>query len=258
MKADKKPSFISETNDRESPRESEVTMQYNGGYLLAKINKLTNRLMNDLFKKEDISEFNGAQGTIIYVLARKGPMPIKDIGKATGLAKTSLSSMLERMEKQGLIEKKENENDTIELTEDELYEAAVYVMTNGLLNILTEDLEEDAHLTMGSNGFPAIDAIIDDLNCRFSYFPVGDTDTDRFLLMIRAAVLTGGDEADQTARMLACERFNVASVFGTAVFLPDDGRNDLHRVREAGDAGGGKRGFCGQRYGGAEYRGFRL
>ena len=111
MKADKKPSFISETNDRESPRESEVTMQYNGGYLLAKINKLTNRLMNDLFKKEDISEFNGAQGTIIYVLARKGPMPIKDIGKATGLAKTSLSSMLERMEKQGLIEKKENEND---------------------------------------------------------------------------------------------------------------------------------------------------
>ena len=119
--------------------------------------------------------------------------------------------------------KKENENETIELTEDELYEAAVYVMTNGLLNILTEDLEEDAHLTMGSNGFPAIDAIIDDLNCRLSYFPVGDTDTDRFLLMLRTAVLSGGDEADQTARMLACESFNVASVFGTAVFLPDDG-----------------------------------
>jgi DNA-binding MarR family transcriptional regulator len=86
-------------------------MQYNGGYLLAKINKLTNRLMNDLFKKEDISEFNGAQGTIIYVLTKKGPMPIKDIGRATGLAKTSLTSMLERMEKQGLVEKKENEND---------------------------------------------------------------------------------------------------------------------------------------------------
>ena len=119
--------------------------------------------------------------------------------------------------------KKENENETIELTEDELYEAAVYVMTNGLLNILTEDLEEDAHLTMGSNGFPAIDAIIDDLNCRFSYFPVGDTDTDRFLLMLRTAVLSGGDEAEHTARMLACESFNVASVFGTAVFIPTDG-----------------------------------
>ncbi len=86
-------------------------MQHNGGYLLAQINKLTNRRMNNLFKKEKISEFNGAQGTIIYVLTKKGPMPIKDIVKATGLAKTSLTSMLERMEEQGLVEKKENEND---------------------------------------------------------------------------------------------------------------------------------------------------
>ena len=86
-------------------------MQYNGGYLLAQINKLTNRRINTLFKKEKVSEFNGAQGTIIYVLTKKGPMPIKDIGRATGLAKTSLTSMLERMEKQGLVEKKENEND---------------------------------------------------------------------------------------------------------------------------------------------------
>ena len=119
--------------------------------------------------------------------------------------------------------KKENEKETIEFTEDELYEAAVYARTNGLLNILTEDLEEDAHLTLGSNGFPAIDAIIGDLNCRISYFPVVDTDTDRFLLMIRAAVLAGSDEADQTGRMLSCESFNVGSVFGTAVFIPTDG-----------------------------------
>lgn len=115
------------------------------------------------------------------------------------------------------------ETETIEFTEDELYEAAVYVMTNGLLGILNEDLEADAHLTLGSNGFPAIDAIIDDQSCRISYFPVGDTDTDRFLLMIRAGVLAGGDDADHTARMLACESYNVASVFGTAVFIPTDG-----------------------------------
>lgn len=86
-------------------------MQYNGGYILAQINKLTNRRINSLFKKENITEFNGAQGTIIYVLMKRGPMPIKDIGRATGLAKTSLTSMLERMERQGLVEKRENEND---------------------------------------------------------------------------------------------------------------------------------------------------
>ncbi|MCR4632792.1 MAG: MarR family transcriptional regulator [Erysipelotrichaceae bacterium] len=86
-------------------------MQYNGGYLIGQINKLTNRRINELLKEENVSQFNGAQGTIIYVLMCDGPMPIKDIGKATGLAKTSLTSMLDRMERQGLIEKRENEND---------------------------------------------------------------------------------------------------------------------------------------------------
>ncbi|MBR4610636.1 MAG: MarR family transcriptional regulator, partial [Erysipelotrichaceae bacterium] len=74
-------------------------MHYNGGYLIGQINKLTNRRVNELLKKENISEFNGAQGTILFVLSNEGEMSIKDIGKATGLAKTSLTSMLERMEK---------------------------------------------------------------------------------------------------------------------------------------------------------------
>ena len=96
-------------------------MHYNGGYLIGQINKLINRRINELLKEENVNEFNGAQGTIIFVLTEEGPMPIKDIGKATGLAKTSLTSMLDRMEKQGLIKKRENENDRrstiIDLTE---------------------------------------------------------------------------------------------------------------------------------------------
>lgn len=96
-------------------------MHYNGGYLIGQINKLINRRINELLKEANVNEFNGAQGTIIFVLTEEGPMPIKDIGKATGLAKTSLTSMLDRMEKQGLIKKRENENDRrstiIDLTE---------------------------------------------------------------------------------------------------------------------------------------------
>ena len=38
-------------------------------------------------------------------------MSIRQIGEATGFAKTSLTSMLERMEQQGLIEKTENSKD---------------------------------------------------------------------------------------------------------------------------------------------------
>ncbi len=86
-------------------------MDRKAGYLIAQIGKLTNHKVNEILKREKITEFNGAQGTIMYVLFDRKQMTIKEIGKATGLAKTSLTSMLERMEQQGLIEKEDNLDD---------------------------------------------------------------------------------------------------------------------------------------------------
>ena len=117
----------------------------------------------------------------------------------------------------------ENENDVIEITDEEMYSAAVYARTNGLISIINEEIDKDAHLSLGANGFPCIDAIVDGINCRISYFPVGDVDTDRFILMIRAAILEGDDGGDHTSRLFACESYNVGSVFGSAVFIPTDG-----------------------------------
>ena len=82
-----------------------------GGNLISQIHKLTGRKINEYLKTSGISEFNGAQGTIIYSLWGKDNLTIKEISKITGLAKTTLSSMLERMEKQGLIKKQENLKD---------------------------------------------------------------------------------------------------------------------------------------------------
>ncbi len=84
---------------------------YNGGYLISQINKLTGRKINELLRNAKVTEFNGAQGTILYTLWNKNEMSIKEISNYTGLAKTSLSSMLERMEKQNLIEKVNNNDD---------------------------------------------------------------------------------------------------------------------------------------------------
>ena len=118
-------------------------------------------------------------------------------------------------------------NEVLELTEDELYEAAVMARTNGLLSILTDDLKEEARISAGANGFPCINANFGGVDCKISYFPVGDTDTDRFILMIRAAVLQGDDSEDHTGRMFSCESYNVASVYGTAVFVPTDGSVEM-------------------------------
>ena len=84
---------------------------YDGGHLINKINKLTTRKINELLKDAEMDDFNGSQGTILHILWKNKEMTIKQISKSTGLAKTSLTSMLTRMEEKGLIEKINNDSD---------------------------------------------------------------------------------------------------------------------------------------------------
>lgn len=84
---------------------------YNGGYLIGQIHKIGGRKFNELLRNANIDEFNGSQGIILYSLWDKKDLTIKEISKSTGLAKTSLTSMLERMEQSNLIEKVENLDD---------------------------------------------------------------------------------------------------------------------------------------------------
>jgi DNA-binding MarR family transcriptional regulator len=56
-------------------------------------------------KRRVFNIFNGAQGRILYVLWEHGTLTITEIGKLTSLAKTTLTSMLDRMEVSGLIER---------------------------------------------------------------------------------------------------------------------------------------------------------
>jgi len=94
---------------------------YNGGYLIGRISKLTGRKINELLRARGTDAFNGAQGTILYSLWRRDGLTIKEIAEVTGLAKTSLASMLSRMEAGGLIEYSKNPFDgrskVIRLTE---------------------------------------------------------------------------------------------------------------------------------------------
>ena len=86
-------------------------MNNNGGYLINQIQKISSRKFNELLKEKNIDEFNGSQGVILYSLWNNKELTIKEIGKITGLAKTSLTSMLDRMEEKGLIRRKDNSED---------------------------------------------------------------------------------------------------------------------------------------------------
>lgn len=68
-----------------------------GGFLISQIKQIQGRVFDSLLQEAGIEEFNGAQGRILYVLWQEDNLPIIELSKRTGLAKTTLTSMLDRM-----------------------------------------------------------------------------------------------------------------------------------------------------------------
>lgn len=81
-----------------------ITKTY-GGFLISQIKQLQGRVFEKILRESKIDAFNGAQGRILYVLWEHETMTISEIGRHTSLAKTTLTGMLDRMEKSGLIER---------------------------------------------------------------------------------------------------------------------------------------------------------
>lgn len=75
----------------------------NGGFLITKIKQIQGRIFEKLLIEQGISQFNGAQGRILFVLWNEDNIPIKELANRTGLAKTTLTSMLDRLEQSGHI-----------------------------------------------------------------------------------------------------------------------------------------------------------
>ena len=82
-----------------------------GGFLISKIKQIQGRVFERLLDEYGISEFNGPQGRILFVLWERDGIPISELSKQTGLAKTTLTSMLDRLENSGHIERTADPSD---------------------------------------------------------------------------------------------------------------------------------------------------
>lgn len=82
-----------------------------GGFYISQIKQLSNRIFEKLLKDNDIEEFNGPQGRILFVLWQKDNLSISELGEKTSLAKTTLTSMLDRMAEQGHIQRNPDSKD---------------------------------------------------------------------------------------------------------------------------------------------------
>ncbi len=80
-------------------------MKTYGGFYVSRIQKLSSRVFEKLLKEKRLDAFNGAQGRILYVLWEHERLSFSDVGKLTSLAKTTLTSMIDRMEENGLVKR---------------------------------------------------------------------------------------------------------------------------------------------------------
>lgn len=123
-------------------------MKTYGGFLISRIHQLQARAFEKMLRESGVSEFNGAQGKILYVLWEHEKLTITEIGRKTSLAKTTLTGMLDRMERDGLVEripdKKNRRQIFVSITDKAKNCRSAYDRVSGQMNALFyEGFRED-------------------------------------------------------------------------------------------------------------------
>jgi DNA-binding MarR family transcriptional regulator len=84
--------------------------QSQGGFLMAKIRQVGGRIAERLFREYNI-EITSAQGRIMFALWQADGISINELAKKTQLGKSTLTSMLDRLEKMGYVKRRRSGKD---------------------------------------------------------------------------------------------------------------------------------------------------
>ncbi len=82
-----------------------------GGFLIAKVHQAAGRVFSRKLKKYNLDEINPAQGRILFVLWKQDNISIQELAKKTSLGKSTLTSMLDRLEEAGHLKRISSELD---------------------------------------------------------------------------------------------------------------------------------------------------
>ncbi len=86
-----------------------------GGFLIAKIHQAAGRVFAKKLKEHGIEAINPAQGRILFVLWEQDGLSIQELAKKTSLSKSTLTSMLDRLEATGHLKRAPSEQDRREI-----------------------------------------------------------------------------------------------------------------------------------------------
>lgn len=141
----------------------------NGGFLISKVKQIQGRVFERMLDENGISEFNGAQGRILFVLWETDNIPISELSKRTGLAKTTLTSMLDRLERSGHIRREPDPDDRrtvrIRLTETAEALREKYERVSAMMNdVFYKGFSDDEILTFEKGLGKILDNLIEKEN----------------------------------------------------------------------------------------------
>lgn len=119
-----------------------------GGFLITKIQQLSQRIFDMLLKEYEINEITAAQGRVIFPIWQKDNLSFQELKKATLLSKATLSYMLDQLEKAGHIQRIRSQDDKriifIKLTKlnKDLMERFIQV-SNGMKDIFYKGFSDN-------------------------------------------------------------------------------------------------------------------
>jgi DNA-binding MarR family transcriptional regulator len=87
-----------------------MKQQRQSGFLMAKIRQVSERIFLRRLKDYGI-EINPAQGRIMFALWQKDGVPINELVQKTKLEKSTLTSMLDRLEEMGYVKRRRSRQD---------------------------------------------------------------------------------------------------------------------------------------------------
>jgi DNA-binding MarR family transcriptional regulator len=123
--------------------------QRRGGFLIGQIHRLGGRIFVRKLKALGI-EINPAQGRIMFVLWQNDGIPITELAKQTSLGKSTLTSMLDRLEQSGYVRRVPSLQDRrmvlIERTEKDRAFQQLYVQVSQEMTALFYDGFSDAEI----------------------------------------------------------------------------------------------------------------
>lgn len=101
-----------------------------GGTLISQIHQISQRVWFSILKRNGLEDLAGARGRVIFALWQEDSIPVKQLVDKTSLDKATLTGVLNRMERDGLVSRTHSEEDrrTVIISrtkKDEMYKGYV-------------------------------------------------------------------------------------------------------------------------------------